>query len=113
MERMTEQLRTREPDFTDRLKYVAMGLCTVVPVVIVALVAPHQIPYALPVVFALLFGLIWWHAQNTAYRCGGCGHEFVVSVWRDAFSPHMIESKYLKCPACGKRSWAKALVLDR
>lgn len=107
-----QTIRARGPHFADRVKYVAMGLLVVVPLVITAFVAPDAVLYSLPVVFALLGGLIWWHARKTAYRCKHCGHEFVVSVWRDAFSPHMIESKYLKCPACGKRSWAKALVLD-
>jgi hypothetical protein len=34
-----------------------------------------------PVPLALL---IRWHADHTAYRCAGCGHEFAVSAWRDA-----------------------------
>ena len=90
-----------------------MVAATVAPIVIVLVVAEDQVLFALPVVIVLIVALIWWHARNTAYRCGACGHEFVVSVWRDAFSPHMIETKYLKCPGCGKRSWAKALVLER
>lgn len=110
---MEEKLRTREPDLSDRLRYAGMALATVAPVVIVLVVAREHVLYALPVVFVLMGALIWWHAENTAYRCGQCGHEFVVSMLKDAFSPHMWESKYLKCPACGERSWAKGLVRER
>lgn len=109
---MTQPLRTREPDFSDRLRYGAMIAAVIAPVVIVLVVAPDQPLYALPVVFAPLFLLILYHARNTAYRCKHCGHEFAVPVWRDAFSPHMFETKYLRCPVCGKRSWAKAPVRE-
>ena len=105
-------IRTREPEFVDRLKYLALGMATVAPMAIAVMVAPDKILFALPVVFALLGVLIWWHARRTAYHCRHCGHEFVVSVWKDAFSPHMWESKYLRCPECDKRSWARALVLE-
>jgi DNA-directed RNA polymerase subunit RPC12/RpoP len=110
---MEKRLRTREPDFSDRLRYIAMILATLAPMVIVMVVAQEHVLYALPVMIVLLAALIWWHAENTAYRCEKCGHEFVVSAWKDAFSPHMLESKYLKCPGCGRRSWAKALVRER
>jgi DNA-directed RNA polymerase subunit RPC12/RpoP len=109
---MQERLRTRDPDFSDRLKYVAMAAATVAPIVIVLIAARESVLYALPVVIVLIAALIWWHARNTAYRCGHCGREFVVSAWKDAFSPHMLETKYLRCPECGKRSWAKSLVRE-
>lgn len=113
VETMKETIRTREPEFTDRLRYLALCAAVVAPLPVAAFLFPDKPLYALPVVFAMLFWLIWWHARNTAYRCDHCGHEFAVSAWRDAFSPHLMTSKYLKCPECGQRSWAKALVRER
>lgn len=62
------------------------------------------------IVAVALFMLVRWHAATTAYRCATCGHEFTISTTTDLISPHMMETKYLKCPACSRRSWAKVLV---
>jgi hypothetical protein len=60
----------------------------------------------------VLIVLVRWHARNTAYRCPACLHEFEISALRDFISPHGFGRKYLKCPACGKRSWALALAKE-
>ena len=59
------------------------------------------------------FLMIRWHAQNTAYRCRLCGHEFEISIVTDAISPHGPGGggwKYLRCPQCGKRTKAEILM---
>jgi DNA-directed RNA polymerase subunit RPC12/RpoP len=56
--------------------------------------------------------LIRWHADVTAYRCGACGHEFEITALVDFISPHMVSTKYLKCPSCGRRSWATVLMKE-
>ena len=58
------------------------------------------------------FLLIRWHAKNTAYRCRNCGHEFEISIFTDAISPHGPRGggwTYLKCPRCGTRTRAEML----
>lgn len=62
------------------------------------------------IVAVALYVLVRWHAGVTAYRCAACGHEFTISTTTDLISPHMIDTKYLKCPACHRRSWAKVLM---
>ena len=62
------------------------------------------------IVAVALFVLVRWHAGATAYRCASCGHEFTISTTTDLISPHMIDTKYLRCPACHRRSWAKVLM---
>ncbi len=49
--------------------------------------------------------LVRGHAARTRYRCPGCGHEFKITPLTDILSPHTLTTKYLRCPACGKRRW--------
>ena len=60
---------------------------------------------AIPVYF-----LVQWHARVTAYRCPSCGHEFEISAWTDFITPHVPGKKYIGCPSCGKKGWAKVLM---
>jgi DNA-directed RNA polymerase subunit RPC12/RpoP len=69
-------------------------------------------------VWALLVGggiflLVWWHTKTFAYRCRHCGHEFEISLLVNFISPHGIDTKggwkYLKCPACRRRTRAVLL----
>ena len=41
------------------------------------------------------------------YECKKCHHRFIPKYWPTFMSPHMGTTRYLKCPECGKRSWAK------
>ena len=59
-----------------------------------------------------LYLLVRWHARATAYRCAVCGYEFTISTLLDLTSPHVPDKKFLKCPQCGKRSWAMILMRD-
>lgn len=60
----------------------------------------------------MLASLVRWHAATTGYRCPGCGHEFMISVWADFVSPHILTTKDVKCPRCGRREWMEALVRE-
>ena len=45
------------------------------------------------------------------YECGKCHHRYVPnSYWKIMLSPHFDTTRYLKCPKCGKRSWAKKVM---
>jgi DNA-directed RNA polymerase subunit RPC12/RpoP len=61
----------------------------------------------LPIPVLVLFLLVRWHAQQFGYCCGQCGAEFKISTFKDFISPHALTLKYLRCPQCGKRSWAQ------
>ena len=56
-----------------------------------------------------LFLLVRWHARTTAYRCPKCAAEFEIEPLKDFMSPHFFDRKYLRCPACGERAWAKEI----
>jgi DNA-directed RNA polymerase subunit RPC12/RpoP len=49
------------------------------------------------------------HVRAGGYRCGKCGHEFQINALQDLIGPHTLAKKYVKCPQCGKRSWATVL----
>jgi predicted RNA-binding Zn-ribbon protein involved in translation (DUF1610 family) len=53
--------------------------------------------------------LVVWHTKNFAYLCPGCGQIFEISTIDDLLGPNGVDKKYLKCPKCGKRSWAEIL----
>lgn len=51
--------------------------------------------------------LVVMHAKVAIYTCLDCNKEFKISPIVDLVSPHKMDSKYLKCPHCGKKSWHK------
>ena len=44
------------------------------------------------------------------YECKKCHHKFVPTYKEALFSMHMSTIRYLKCPECHKRSWAKKVM---
>ena len=45
------------------------------------------------------------------YECEKCHHKFVPKNYFTALiAPHMNTTRYLKCPECNKRSWAKKVM---
>ena len=41
------------------------------------------------------------------YECKHCGERFVPTMKAYLFAPHMLTSRKLKCPKCGKKSYCK------
>ena len=44
------------------------------------------------------------------YVCAKCGHKHVPTYKSVFFAMHMGRTRYMKCPACGKRSWQKKVI---
>ena len=44
------------------------------------------------------------------YACAKCGHRYVPSYGSVFFAMHLNRTRYMKCPACGKRSWQKKVL---
>lgn len=44
------------------------------------------------------------------YECQHCNHKFVPKYKTVVCSMHIFTTRYLKCPECGKRSWAKKVL---
>ena len=46
-------------------------------------------------------------AEVGYYECKNCHHKFIPSYKAVIVAPHIFSSRHLKCPECGKKSWAK------
>ena len=44
------------------------------------------------------------------YECRNCHHKFVPKYIEALMVPHIHTTRYLKCPKCNKRSWAKKVL---
>ena len=44
------------------------------------------------------------------YECHKCHHRFIPTYMQALISMHMSTTRYLKCPKCGKRSWARKVM---
>ena len=53
--------------------------------------------------------LIKWHSKAFVYQCNFCRAIFEVSPMGDALSPHMMDTKLLRCPKCGHSDWFKGM----
>ena len=45
-----------------------------------------------------------------AYKCKNCGHEIVPTYAQALNAMHFGTTRYLKCPACQKRTWCKKVI---
>jgi uncharacterized C2H2 Zn-finger protein len=50
-----------------------------------------------------------WQAKNSVYSCPRCGKIFEISTIEYFLCPSGVNSKYLKCPECGKGAWTEIL----
>ena len=44
------------------------------------------------------------------YACKECGHRYVPTYKAVNLAPHMGRTRYMRCPACGKKSWQKKVL---
>ena len=44
------------------------------------------------------------------YACQSCGHRYVPTYWQTNLALHAGRTRYMKCPACGKRTWQKKVL---
>lgn len=110
-------MRFREPTRRDWTKTAALLAVFVAALVITAYLLPRLLfPLGfvvwLAIVAGALLALLSWHARSFGYRCGRCGHEFAVSALTELATPHIGRRHHVRCPNCGRRSWALVLVKE-
>ncbi len=44
------------------------------------------------------------------YECRNCHHRFTIKYIMALIVPHMFTTRYLKCPKCNEKSWAKKVM---
>lgn len=88
---------------------------------VIGVSAAVLVPLARPIGFIIwlvvfagggLLLLVKWHAEKTAYRCAACGETFEIGTLTDLVSLQYPNKKYLKCPHCGRWSWATVLMKE-
>jgi hypothetical protein len=60
------------------------------------------IPIVIVVVIITQYALL----RKYDFKCGNCGHVFSPSFMAVLLTPHSFGRKRLRCPACGKVTWA-------
>lgn len=44
------------------------------------------------------------------YACKHCNHRYVPTYSAVSFAPHLGRTRWMRCPACGKKSWQKKVL---
>jgi len=44
------------------------------------------------------------------YQCKACGEFFIPTFWEYTLGMHMLATRHLKCPKCGKKTWCKKVL---
>ena len=58
-------------------------------------------------IIVIAFFMQKWRVSNFEYKCGKCGAKFDLPAIKAVFSPHVFGSKLVRCPECGKMTWAE------
>lgn len=51
-----------------------------------------------------------YEVESGYHACKHCNHKFVTTYKQALMAPHMGYTRYLRCPKCGKKSWAKKVM---
>ncbi len=68
------------------------------------------IVFALVMIFTVAFMAVGIEQKAGYYACQSCGHRYVPTYWQTNLAPHAGRTRYMKCPACGKRTWQKKVL---
>ena len=70
------------------------------------------VPVVVGIVQFIVCGLFALRVEQVAgyYECGHCGHRYVPNYTSVAMAMHAGRTRYMKCPACGKRSWQRKVI---
>ena len=66
------------------------------------------------VAFFVLCAIILRIEQKVGfYECEKCKHRYVPTYFQILISMHIVRTRYMKCPHCGKWSWSKKVLSDK
>lgn len=119
--KLVEMVKEKEESDRRLLRMeVVTGVMSLVPL-IAAIVIANVIPMeewlgglivgicVIPLLVATPFMI---RIEQTAgyYECAKCGHKHIPKYASVFMAMHMGRTRYMKCPACGKRSWQKKVL---
>ncbi len=99
-----------------QLEYLVAGPATAAGLVLCAVAAYIEmsawlrmalIVFALVMIFAVAFLAVGIEQKAGYYECRYCHNRYVPTYWQTNLAMHIGRTRYMKCPACGKRSWQK------
>lgn len=93
--------------------YSILGIGCVALIAAALLVGKEHPLWFVGVAVAVLAALVVWHTRTFGYRCPSCGAQFEVSALRNFLAPNSAQSKYLTCPVCKRKDWAKVVAKRR
>jgi hypothetical protein len=69
---------------------------------------PNNLNPLFAVVIITLLAAAWqnWMNRNFDYQCANCDEVFSLSLSQAMLAPHFLGRKLVRCPRCGKISWA-------
>jgi len=102
-------------DRTRNIVILAAFLALVLVQVVVTIVSQRMDLVLILIAFCLLaaVALTKWAVDTYGYECPSCQHQFEISMRTALLTPHIGDRKLLRCPSCGKRGWANAVIKAR
>ncbi len=121
-ENMVNMIKEKEENIK-KMKMAAITgtIATIAFVVIILMVAlytdvmPTEVKVVLVAIACVIFGVGIYSAMQAErtigyYQCKKCGEYFVPNFWQYSMGMHMLTTRHLKCPHCGKKSWCKKVM---
>ncbi len=114
--------REREENKKKMVLTVAIGIIGIVSFLTILLtvcaytdVIPTPIKVLLISIACVIFGVSMYFAMEGDrtvgyFKCKHCGETFVPSFGAYTIGMHIVTTRHLKCPHCGKRSWCKKVL---
>ncbi len=59
---------------------------------------------------AACFHLVKMEVEAGYYECKKCKHRYVPKYFDAVMAPHMMTTRYLRCPKCNEKSWSKKVM---
>ena len=69
------------------------------------------IVFAIGMIFAMAFVAVGIEQKAGFYECQNCKNRYVPTYWQVNLAPHIGRTRYMKCPACAKKSWQKKVLV--
>ena len=119
--RLLELIKAKEDTDRHLLKMeVVLGILSAailfIPVIVGAYVPLEEWQKLLIVFSGFIPGLIGFsfalQIEQVAgyYQCKHCSHKYVPTYKAVCAAPHMGRTRYMRCPACNKKSWQKKVI---
>ncbi len=68
------------------------------------------ITFAVMLIIAVAFIAVGIEQKAGYYECKYCHDRHIPTYWQTNLAPHIGRTRYMKCPACGKRSYQKKVL---